>query len=85
MNQSTFKLTLNEDVKVDGPILEVKHLPNNIDRNQLYDIFRPYGPLNICQPIGSGKAFVQYFTKESSDAANADLVTNKKLLQHPDY
>lgn len=78
-NQTTFKITLEENVKIEGPILEVRHLPTNIDRNHLYDIFRPYGPLNICQLLAEsgsprGRALIQYFFKESSEAANADLV-----------
>lgn len=60
--------------------MEVRNLPNHIDHNTLYDIFRPYGPLSICKPItedGShrGKALVQFFNRYHSDSSVSDLVS----------
>lgn len=76
-----FRLYLNDatEPKVEGPILEVKNLPVSMDHNQLYDLFRPYGPLSVCQTIVEsgairGGAFIQYFFNENSDTALNDLV-----------
>ncbi|KAI7877902.1 hypothetical protein K492DRAFT_150031 [Lichtheimia hyalospora FSU 10163] len=66
-----------------GPILEVKGLPNGIDNDGLYDLFRPFGPLSLCKPIVIGRAFrgtafVQYFFQTHSDEA-LDHLNNKSL------
>lgn len=76
-----FKLSCNDlsDPQPKGLILEVRNLPVHIDHNTLYDIFRPFGPLSICKPITEdgahrGKALIQYFYKEDSDASFTELV-----------
>ncbi|CDS09300.1 hypothetical protein LRAMOSA10660 [Lichtheimia ramosa] len=66
-----------------GPILEVKGLPNGIDNDGLYDLFRPFGPLSLCKPIVIGRAFrgtafVQYFFQAHSDEA-LDQLDGKSL------
>ncbi|KAI7890624.1 uncharacterized protein EV154DRAFT_511030 [Mucor mucedo] len=73
-----FRLSPYQEPQAEGPILEVRNLPNHIDHNTLYDIFRPYGPLSICKPItedGShrGKALVQFFHRYHSDSSVSDL------------
>lgn len=75
-----FRLSPYQEPQAEGPILEVRNLPNHIDHNTLYDIFRPYGPLSICKPItedGShrGKALVQFFYRYHSDSSVSDLVS----------
>lgn len=79
-NGSTLKFKLNYNLEAEGPILQVKNLPTQIDHNTLYDIFRPYGPLSICKPITEdgahrGKALIQFFYKCDSESAMSDLVT----------
>lgn len=70
----------NNEPQPEGPILEVKNLPNHIDHDTLYDLFRRFGPLSICKPITEdgahrGKALVQFFYRYDSDVAIGDLVS----------
>ncbi|KAI8377560.1 uncharacterized protein BYT42DRAFT_546237 [Radiomyces spectabilis] len=64
-------------------LLQIKNLPLHIDDNNLYDIFRPYGALNLCKSImeGStfqGTAFIQFFSQE--DADKAQKILHGKIL-----
>lgn len=70
----------NNEPQPEGPILEVKNLPNRIDHDTLYDLFRRFGPLSICKPITEdgahrGKALVQFFYRYDSDVAMGALVS----------
>ncbi|OBZ91501.1 Polyadenylate-binding protein 4 [Choanephora cucurbitarum] len=81
-NQAILKLRISADdmdePQPEGSLLEVRNLPSRIDHNALYDIFRPYGPLNICKTIPeegtqNTKALIQYFSQEDSDNAVSKL------------
>ncbi|KAI7904235.1 uncharacterized protein BX663DRAFT_550627 [Cokeromyces recurvatus] len=93
-NQKIVKFKLSPDenfIQAEGPILEAKNLPNHINHNILYDIFRPFGPLSICKPVlltadekkGTQHALIQYFSKQDSDKAmneiNEEIVEGKKI------
>ncbi|KAG0187518.1 hypothetical protein DFQ28_006251 [Apophysomyces sp. BC1034] len=61
-----------------GTILHVKNLPLHMDNNALYDLFRSYGPLNLCKTIVEGAsfrgtAFIRYFYHEDSEDAQKNL------------
>ncbi|KAI8338818.1 hypothetical protein BD560DRAFT_412765 [Blakeslea trispora] len=88
-NQAILKLRISADSmdepQPEGPLLEVRYLPSPFDHNALYDIFRPYGPLNICKTIPEEdtqftKALVQYFSQEDSDRAMNAL--DGKKIEH---
>lgn len=73
------------DPEATAALLEINNLPEHYDDNQLYDLFRPFGPLNLCKCIlldGAfrGTAFIQYFYPSSSDEAVSTLVTKEKKV-----
>jgi RNA recognition motif-containing protein len=67
------------DPEASACLLEVNGLPDYFDDNRLYDVFRPFGPLNLCKCVmndGSfqGGAFIQFFHQNNSDEAQNNLV-----------
>ncbi|KAL0080884.1 hypothetical protein J3Q64DRAFT_1200199 [Phycomyces blakesleeanus] len=79
---SKLQFRLNRDKYNDpapqGDLLQVKGLPNNIDDDGLYELFRPFGPLSVCKPIVEnnifrGAALIEYFFHESSENAQHHL------------
>ncbi|KAG1177122.1 hypothetical protein G6F36_010862 [Rhizopus arrhizus] len=72
------------DPEATANLLKVNGLPDYFDDNKLYDIFRPFGPLNLCKCVmidGSfkGTAFIQFFHQTSSDEAQNNL--NGRLFE----
>ncbi|CAO3611604.1 unnamed protein product [Cunninghamella blakesleeana] len=43
------------------------------DIHRLYDIFRPFGPLQLCITTGEGTAMIQYFNISDSEEAMAEM------------
>lgn len=67
------------DPEATAGLLEINGLPEHFDDNKLYDVFRPFGPLNLCKCVMKdgafrGTAFIQFFSPYSSDEAEASLV-----------
>ncbi|KAI8875240.1 hypothetical protein K501DRAFT_338816 [Backusella circina FSU 941] len=62
-------------------ILYVKNLPSDTNNHNLYDLFRPFGPMYLCKILipFKGAALVQYFHSES--AQNLEHVMNNKVVQ----
>ncbi|KAI8890435.1 hypothetical protein K501DRAFT_206351 [Backusella circina FSU 941] len=74
----SLRFSVDDHPQAEGPVLEVNHLPPHIDHNTLYDIFHPFGPLNLCKSIAEhgahrGKALIQFFNLEDSEIAQKDL------------
>ncbi|ORZ08929.1 hypothetical protein BCR42DRAFT_300923, partial [Absidia repens] len=71
-----------------GDILEISNLAPEIDDvHRLYDIFRPFGPLQLCISNGEGTAMIQYFNRTNSDEAihqmhDNDLQQNRQQSEH---
>ncbi|KAI7862928.1 hypothetical protein BDF14DRAFT_1848912 [Spinellus fusiger] len=66
------------DPEPQGAILQVKGLGLQVDNHELYNLFRPFGPLFLCKPIVDsvgfrGTAFIQYFFEEDSENAQQHL------------
>ncbi|KAI8973768.1 hypothetical protein BDF20DRAFT_671628 [Mycotypha africana] len=81
-NSAKLELQMYEDKSLDpeatAMLLEVDGLPEYYDDNILYDLFRPFGPLNLCKCIlkdgvFKGSAFIQFFDPSNSDKAEASL------------
>lgn len=78
------------DPEAKAALLEINGLPEHFDDNKLYDVFRPFGPLNLCKCVMKdgafrGTAFVQFFNAYSSNEAVAQMVcvcVCVCLLQH---
>lgn len=71
-------------------ILEVNGLPDYFDDNRLYDLFRPFGSLNLCKCLmndGSfqGTAFIRFFKQTHSDEAQKARVRKKKYKKSYSY
>lgn len=71
------------DPEATAALLEINGLPEYFDDNKLYDIFRPFGPLNLCKCVKKGSsfkgtAFIQFFENFSSEEAERNLVRQKK-------
>jgi RNA recognition motif-containing protein len=73
-----------QDSKLDpeayAVLLEINNLPDYYDDNKLYDLFRPFGPLNLCKCVMKdgtfrGTAFVQFFNTFSSQESERQLVS----------
>jgi hypothetical protein len=67
------------DPEAKAVLLQIDGLPEHFDDNKLYDLFRPFGPLNLCKCVMKdgafrGTAFIQFFFPESSEEAEANLV-----------
>lgn len=67
------------DPEATAALLEINGLPDYFDDNKLYDLFRPFGPLNLCKCVMKdgafrGTAFVQFFRAQSSQDAEINLV-----------
>jgi RNA recognition motif-containing protein len=67
------------DPEAKAALLEINGLPEHFDDNKLYDVFRPFGPLNLCKCVMKdgafrGTAFIQFFNSYSSNEAVAQLV-----------
>ncbi|KAG0177748.1 hypothetical protein DFQ28_005507 [Apophysomyces sp. BC1034] len=66
-------------------ILQIRNLPNDTVTKRLYELFRPFGPMKLCniiveQGVGfKGTALVQYFDAE--DAENAETTMNHTNIQ----
>ena len=82
-NNTKLELQMYQDKRLDpeakAALLEINGLPEYFDDNKLYDVFRPYGPLNLCKCVlkdGAfrGTAFIQFFNSYSSNEAVAQLV-----------
>lgn len=62
-------------------ILQIKNLPNNINNNALYELFRPFGPMILCKVLVEqdstfkGSALVQYFNPENAQHAESIMVS----------
>ncbi|KAI9273733.1 hypothetical protein BY458DRAFT_508058 [Sporodiniella umbellata] len=72
-NNAILKLSLNSQTP-EGPLLEIRGLPVEMDHHQLYDLCRPLGVLHTCKIIKEEgavkkKALVQYFAKKDSETA----------------
>jgi RNA recognition motif-containing protein len=70
-------------------ILQIENLPCNTNNKLLYDLFRPFGPMILCnikleQDLTfKGIALVQYFHSENAQHAQDVMVNNKSLyLSH---
>lgn len=77
------------DPEANAALLEINGLPEYFDDNKLYDIFRPFGPLNLCKCVKKGSsfkgtAFIQFFNNFSSEEAERNLVRQKSNLQFSD-
>ncbi|KAI7889348.1 uncharacterized protein EV154DRAFT_483218 [Mucor mucedo] len=86
-NKAKLQLQMYQDASLDpeatAALLEINGLPDYFDDNKLYDLFRPYGPLNLCKCVMKegafrGTAFVQFFHPQSSQ--NAEVNLNARLL-----
>lgn len=82
-NHVIFKLSLNDSQQPEGPLLEIRNLPQSIDHHQLFELCRPFGSLHICKVIKEEgnikkRALVQYFRKQDSDSSQLNLVTSRK-------
>lgn len=86
-NNTKLELQMYQDGSLDpeatAALLEINGLPEYFDDNKLYDIFRPYGPLNLCKCVKKGStfkgtAFIQFFNNYSSEDAERNL--NGRLL-----
>lgn len=82
-NNTKLQLQMYQDSKLDpeatAALLEINGLPDYYDDNKLYDLFRPFGPLNLCKCVlkdGAfrGTAFIQFFHPWSSHEAERNLV-----------
>ncbi|KAI9470517.1 MAG: hypothetical protein EXX96DRAFT_584615 [Benjaminiella poitrasii] len=83
-NQVILQLKCSMEVEAEGPMLEVRQLPHHLDHNTLYDIFYPFGSLNLCKIISTSpednkRALIQYFFKQDSDKAIQEM--NNKLFE----
>ncbi|KAI9271303.1 hypothetical protein BY458DRAFT_509569 [Sporodiniella umbellata] len=81
-NDEKLELQMYQDRRLDpeatASLFEVNGLPEYFDDNKLYDLFRPFGPLNLCKCVTlegqfKGTAFIQFFRQESSDEAQNNL------------
>ncbi|CAO3642273.1 unnamed protein product [Cunninghamella echinulata] len=77
-NGATLQLRMYRDASLDpeaqGDILEISNLaPETDDIHRLYDIFRPFGPLQLCLSTGDGTAMIQYFEVSDSEEAMAQM------------
>ncbi|GAA5806170.1 hypothetical protein HPULCUR_011700 [Helicostylum pulchrum] len=86
-NNTKLSLQMYQDSKLDpeatAALLEINCLPEYYDDNKLYDIFRPFGPLNLCKCVMKdgafrGNAYVQFF--DSSNSQDAERNLNGRLL-----
>ncbi|KAF7730457.1 hypothetical protein EC973_002264 [Apophysomyces ossiformis] len=63
------------DPEATAGLLQIENLPENTKDHTLYDIFRRFGPMNVCKIIVDdgavfrGNALVQYFREEAADMA----------------
>lgn len=82
-NNTKLQLQMYQDASLDpeatAALLEINGLPDYFDDNKLYDIFRPFGPLNLCKCVMKdgafrGTAFIQFFNAQSSQEAEINLV-----------
>jgi len=61
--------------KPEAIILQAKHLPLHTNNNSLYDLFRPYGPIQLCKTVAEngsafeGTALIHYFRQLDADSA----------------
>ncbi|KAL9547423.1 hypothetical protein MBANPS3_006173 [Mucor bainieri] len=81
-NNTKLELQMYQDKRLDpeakAALLEINGLPEHFDDNKLYDVFRPFGPLNLCKCVMGesafrGTAFVQFFNAYSSNEAVAQM------------
>ncbi|GAN00603.1 polyadenylate-binding protein 1 [Mucor ambiguus] len=81
-NSTKLELQMYQDKRLDpeakAALLEINGLPEHFDDNKLYDVFRPFGPLNLCKCVMKdgafrGTAFVQFFNAYSSNEAVAQM------------
>ncbi|EPB82195.1 hypothetical protein HMPREF1544_11078 [Mucor circinelloides 1006PhL] len=81
-NNTKLELQMYQDKRLDpeakAALLEINGLPEHFDDNKLYDVFRPFGPLNLCKCVMKdgafrGTAFVQFFNAYSSNEAVAQM------------
>ncbi|KAI8363884.1 hypothetical protein BD560DRAFT_403764 [Blakeslea trispora] len=86
-NNAKLELQMYQEKRLDrtasAVLLKVNGLPDYFDDNKLYDVFRSFGPLNLCKCVMKdgafrGTAFVQFFFPHNSDDAEAQL--NDQLL-----
>lgn len=78
------------DPEATAALLEINGLPEYYDDNKLFDLFRPFGPLNLCKCIMKdgafrGRAFIQFFHPHKSKNAERNLVTRQKLKKKKPY
>ncbi|KAI8974127.1 hypothetical protein BDB01DRAFT_807685 [Pilobolus umbonatus] len=81
-NGATLDLQMYQDDRLDpqpkSELLIISNLPDYFDENKLYDVFRPYGPLNLCRCVMKddfyrGDAYIQFFLQADSDEAKRCL------------
>lgn len=69
------------DPEPQSGLLHIKNLPSQTTNNTLYDLFRPFGPMNLCKiiiepgtTVNKGTALIQYFHLSSAEDAEAAMV-----------
>ncbi|KAI8876901.1 RNA-binding domain-containing protein [Backusella circina FSU 941] len=69
------------DPEPQSSLLFIKNLPSQTTNNTLYDLFRPFGPMNLCKIIiepgtgvNKGTALIQYFYLSSAEDAETTMV-----------
>lgn len=63
------------DPEVKGDILQLSNLASQTNNeHRLYDLFRPFGPLQLCISNGQGSATIQYFKQADSARAIQHMV-----------
>lgn len=83
--QSGVKLQLKisngyPEPEASAEILQIKNLPNSINNNTLYELFRPFGPMVLCKVLVEqdstfkGSALIQYFNPENAQLAESIMV-----------
>ncbi|KAI8066288.1 uncharacterized protein B0P05DRAFT_553712 [Gilbertella persicaria] len=81
-NSAILELQMYQDKRLDpeatAVLLEINGLPDYFDDNKLYDVFRPFGPLDLCKCVMKdgafrGTAFIQFFNQHNSDDAETHL------------
>jgi hypothetical protein len=78
------------DPEATAGLVQINNLPDYFDDNKLYDVFRPFGPLNLCkcimrEGVFAGTAFIQFFKQNDSDEAERKLVRCTIIIYLPVY
>ncbi|ORX62017.1 hypothetical protein DM01DRAFT_1331479 [Hesseltinella vesiculosa] len=92
-NGAALELRMYRDPTLDpepqGDVLEIVNLSSETNNPQrLYDVFRPFGPLYLCEPKSADTAVVQYFNPSDAEDAiyqlnDSNLDGNLILVIHP--